>query len=113
MSKHPDQNASLPETRGKLLRPQVWRRPDRHISVAISHASDDPGRHRAFQIRASFDPEREGWQAYVSPQNNNEQFGEWSMLLGVQGQLFPTPAACLGHATTVLIAAFDSELAPD
>lgn len=113
MSKHPEQNASVIDTRGKLLRPHVWRSPDRYVTVAISHASNDPGRHRAFQIRASFDPEREGWQAYVSSQNNNEQYGDWSMLLGVKSQLFSTPAACLGHAATVLIAAFDSEFASD
>lgn len=115
MSRDPDQNASVPETeiRGKLLRPQIWRHPDRHVTVAISHASNDPGRHRAFQIRASFDAEREGWQAFVSSRNNNEQYGEWSRLPGVNGEVFPTPAACIGHAATVLIAAFDNEFALD
>jgi hypothetical protein len=113
MPQQPEPNALVPGTRGKLLRPQVWQGPDRHVTVAISHASNDPGRHRAFQIRASFDAEREGWQAYISSQNNNDQYGEWSSLLGVHDQVFPTPADCLGHATTVLITAFDNEPAPD
>jgi hypothetical protein len=95
--------------RGKLLRPQAWRRPDRHVSVAISHVSNDPSRHRTFKIRASFDAKRNGWQAFVSPHHHNEQYGEWSLLLGLNGQLFATPAACLGHAASVLIAAFDGE----
>jgi hypothetical protein len=77
--------------------------------VAISHASNDPGRHRTFKIRASFDADRGGWQAFVSPHHHNEQYGEWSLLLGLNGQLFATPAACLGHAASVLIAAFDGE----
>lgn len=99
--------------RGKLLRPRAWRRPDRHVSVAISHESNDPGRHRTFKIRASFDAERSGWQAFVSPHHHNEQYGEWSLLLGLDGRLFATSAACLSHAATVLIAAFDGETLED
>ncbi len=99
--------------RGKVLRPSVWRRPDRHVTIAISHASNDPARHRTFKIRASFDAERDGWQAFVSPHHHNERYGEWSLLLGVNGQVFATPAACLGHAASVLIAAFDGEVLED
>lgn len=95
--------------RGKLLRPRAWSQPDRHVSIAISHASDDPGRHRTFKVRASFDPDRDGWQAYVSPHRHNEQYGEWTLLLDGNAQRFPTAASCLGHAATVLIAAFDGE----
>lgn len=103
------QEAADARDRGKMLRPRIWSQPDRHVSIAISHASNDPGLHRAFKIRASFDTERDGWQAHVSPHHHNEQYGEWSLLLGVNGRLFPTAAACLGHAATVLIAAFDGE----
>jgi hypothetical protein len=113
MSEHSGQEAADEKDRGKLLRPRVWRCPDRHVSVAISHVSDDPGRHRTFKIRASFDAERDGWQAFVSPHHHNEQYGEWSLLLGLNGRLFPTAAACLGHAASVLIAAFDGEVLED
>jgi hypothetical protein len=113
MSEQSEQKPGDASDRGKLLRPQAWRRPDRHVTVAISHASNDPGRHRTFKIRASFDAERNGWQAFVSPHHHNEQYGEWSLLLGLNGQLFATPAACLGHAASVLIAAFDDEALED
>jgi hypothetical protein len=113
MSEHSGQEASDTSDRGKLLRPRAWSQPDRHVSVAISHASNDPGRHRTFKIRASFDAERDGWQAYVSPHHHNEQYGDWSLLLGVNGRVFPTAAACLGHAASVLIATFDDEAPPD
>lgn len=94
--------------RGKMLRPQVWGRPDRHIMVAISHASNDPARHRTIQIRASFDAERNGWRAYVSPQDLNDQYGEWSWLPGTLDQSYATVAECLGQAVTELISAFDA-----
>jgi hypothetical protein len=113
MPEHPDQHTPDFDDRGKLLRPRVWHCPDRHASVAISHASNDPSRHRAFKIRASFDAARDGWQAYVSQHHHNEQYGDWSLLLGVNGQLFPTPATCLGNAASVLIAAFDDEVLED
>ena len=115
MPEQPGQDTSAPDDddRGKVLRPRVWRYPDRHVSVAISHASNDPSRHRAFKIRASFNAERDGWQAFVSPHHHNEQYGEWSLLLGVNGRHFPTPAACLGYAASVLIAAFDGEVVED
>jgi hypothetical protein len=113
MSEHSGQETADAKDRGKLLRPRVWRRPDRHVSVAISHVSDDPALHRTFKIRASFDAERDGWQAFVSPHHHNEQYGEWSLLLGLNGRLFPTAAACLGHAASVLIAAFDGEVLED
>jgi hypothetical protein len=113
MSEQSGQKPVSASDRGKLLRPHAWRRPDRHVTVAISHASNDPGRHRTFKIRASFDADRDGWQAFVSPHHHNEQYGEWSLLLGLNGQLFATPAACLGHAASVLIAAFDDEALED
>lgn len=113
MSKHTDQSVSSPGDRGKVLRPRVWRHPDRHVSVAISHASNDPGRHRTFKIRASFDLERNGWLAFVSPHHHNEQYGEWTPLLGENGPLFATAAACLGYAASVLIATFDGEALPN
>lgn len=99
--------------RGKMLRPHVWSRPDRHIMVAISHASNDPARHRTFQIRASFDMDRNGWRAHVSLQDHNDQSGEWALLPGVQDPLYATAAACLGHAVTELISAFDAEALAD
>jgi hypothetical protein len=113
MSEQSGKEGAVASDRGRLLRPHIWRYPDRHVSVAISHESNDPGRHRAFKIRASFDVEGEGWRAYVSPHHHNEQYGEWSLLLGANGRLFATPSACLGHAASVLIAAFDGEVLED
>ena len=112
MSERTNQKAEPPDDRGKMLRPRVWRHPDRHVSVAISHASNDPSRHRAFKIRASYVAEGDGWHAFVSPHHHNEQYGEWT-LLEENDRLFHTAAACLGHAASVLIAAFDGDVIED
>jgi hypothetical protein len=44
-------------------------------------------------------------------QDLNEQRGDWSQHLTDQGQVqvFPTAAACLGHATATIIAAVDRD----
>jgi hypothetical protein len=93
------------------LRPDIWRPPDRHILLGVSHASGDPARHRNFEIRASFDAESGGWTARVSEQNLNEQRGDWEGQLTGEGpmQVFPTPAACLGETVGRLIAIVDQE----
>jgi len=109
MSGVEDATAAVSSDRGKMLRPQVWRRPDRHVMVAISHASNDPALHRTVQIRASFDMERNGWRAHISPQDHNDQYGDWSLLLNAGDPLYATAAACLGHAVTELVSAFDGE----
>ena len=93
------------------MRPDVWRLPDRHILLGVSHASGDPARHRNFEIRASYVVESGGWTARVSEQNLNEQRGDWERLLTGEGpaQVFPTAATCLGEAVGRLIAIVDQE----
>jgi hypothetical protein len=104
-----------PQRAGKttILRPKVWRPPDRHIQVGVSHPSNDPSRHRVFEVRAVFDAEADGWVAQVGEQNRNEQRGDWGSLLPeAQGaRVFPTAAACLGDAVAAIIAAVDGEAA--
>ena len=53
------------------------RRP-RHILLGVSHASNDPARHRDFEIRATYDQAANGWVAQVAEQNRNEQPGAWA-----------------------------------
>lgn len=93
--------------RGKLAPPAIWHPADRHVVLGISHASNDPARHRTFQIRASYDANRGGWQAFVGEQNLNDQRGDWMQLLAETTSIFPTAAACLGNATTTIVALFD------
>jgi hypothetical protein len=97
--------------RGRMLRPQVWRPPDRHILVGISHPSDDPARHRIFEIRATYDAETGAWSARVGEQNLNEQRGDWEPeLVDADGApRFPTAAACLGDAVTRLMTIVDQD----
>jgi len=90
-----------------------WRRADRHVLLGVSHASNDPARHRTFQIRASFDADSGGWRAHVGEQNLNDQRGEWTRVLEETAAIFPTAAACLGHATTVIITTFDEANRPE
>ena len=52
-------------------------RESRHIVLGVSHASDDPARHRNFEVRAVFDTRALGWVARVAEQNRNEQLGIW------------------------------------
>ena len=48
-------------------------RESRHIVLGVSHSSDDPARHRNFEVRAVFDAMTRGWVARVAEQNRNEQ----------------------------------------
>jgi hypothetical protein len=104
------QPARFPE-RGRLLRPEVWRPPDRHILVGISHPSDDPARHRIFEIGATYDAETGAWSARVGEQNLNEQRGDWEPeLVDADGApRFPTAAACLGDAVARLMTIVDQD----
>ena len=97
--------------RGRMLRPRVWRPPDRHILLGISHASNDPSRHRTFEIHAAYGEETGDWSARVGEQNLNEQRGAWGPdLADAQcAQRFPTAAACLGDAVERLVAMVDQE----
>jgi hypothetical protein len=89
-------------------RPQVLRPADRHILLGVSHDSNDPARHRTFEIRATYDAGAHGWIAQVGEQNLNEQRGDWAPLSGDdRPSSFPTAAACLGHAVAALVATFD------
>jgi hypothetical protein len=96
---------------GRVVRPRVWRLPDRHILLGVSHASDDPALHRVFEVRASFDAEAGGWFARVGEQNLNEQREAWGpQLTNESAPLpFPTVAACLGNAVSSIIAMVDRE----
>jgi hypothetical protein len=97
--------------RGRMLRPEVWRRPDRHILVGISHPSDDPARHRIFEIGATYDAETGAWSARVGEQNLNDQRGDWEPeLVDEDGApRFPTAAACLGDAVARLMTIVDQD----
>jgi hypothetical protein len=98
--------------RGRVLRPDVWRPPDRHILLGVSHASNDPARHRDFEIRATFDQAAHGWVAQVAEQNRNEQPGAWAaevLMDGIRSHVFPTAPACLGDAVTSIVALDDRE----
>jgi hypothetical protein len=96
--------ASLSD-RGRVLRPEVWHSPDRHILLGISHPSDDPARHRIFEVRAAYDGK------IVGEQNLNEQRGDWDPELrdADAAPRFPSAAACLGDAVTRLITLVDQE----
>ncbi len=96
---------------GRVVRPSVWRRPDRHVSLAVSHPSDDPVRHRVFEVRATFDDAAGGWVAQVGEQDHNEQRGSWGPLSGADDQpgAFPSAAACLGDAVAALVAMVDRD----
>ena len=112
---HPPPGAEPPEgQRGRVVRPAQWHRPDRHISLAVSHPSDDPSRHRVFEIRAAFDPAAGGWVAHVGEQDRNDQRGAWEPLSSAahQTRAFPTAAACLGNAVAAIVAMVDQDAAP-
>jgi hypothetical protein len=99
--------------RGRVVRPAQWHRPDRHISLAVSHPSDDPSRHRVFEIRAAFDPAAGGWVAHIGEQDRNEQRGAWEPLFGTARQVraLPTAAACLGDAVAAIVAMVEQDAA--
>lgn len=99
------------DQRGALSRPEIWQPKERHIVLGISHPSNDPARHRTFEVRASFDPTANGWVARAGEQNLNDQRGDWELVrAGVeQAPVLPTAAACLGQAVSIIIAAFDRE----
>jgi hypothetical protein len=84
----------------------------RHILLGVSHASDDPARHRLFEIRATYDQAANGWVAQVAEQNRNEQPGAWAaevLMDGIRTHVFPTAAACLGDAVTSVVTLVDRE----
>ena len=94
-----------------MVRPEVWRSPDRHILLGISHASDDPARHRTFEVRATYDSKTGAWSARIGEQNLNEQRGDWEVHRADENgpPRFPTAAACLGDAVAQLITMVDQE----
>ena len=97
--------------RGRMLRPEAWHPPDRHILLGISHASDDPARHRTFEVRAAYDAQTGDWSARVGEQNLNEQRGDWEPHRAHANGTprFPTAATCLGDAVARLISMVDQE----
>jgi hypothetical protein len=87
-------------------------RQTRHILLGVSHASDDPARHRDFEIRATYDQAANGWVAQVAEQNRNEQPGAWAaevLIDGIRSHVFPTAPACLGDAVTSVVTLVDRE----
>lgn len=96
---------------GRIVRPPVWRTPDRHILLGISHPTDDPALHRVFEVRASYDEESGGWRARFAEQNLNEQRDDWGPKLAAHGARphFSTAASCLGEAVATLVAIVDEE----
>lgn len=94
-----------------MVRPAQWHPPDRHVSLAVSHPSDDPSRHRVFEVRVALAPAAGGWVAYVGEQDRNEQRGAWEPLSGPnrQSHVFPTAATCLGDAVAALVAMVDQD----
>jgi hypothetical protein len=83
----------------------------RHILLGVSHPTDDPRRHRIFEVRATYDATAGGWVAQVGEQDRNEQRGAWRSLRAPDGPAtsFPTAAACLGAAVASIIATVDAE----
>jgi hypothetical protein len=77
----------------------------RHIIVGISDPSNDPTRHRVFEIHAFIGETDEGWIAEVAEQNQNAQPEAWRPSLTDDGRVrsFPTAAACLGHAVEAIV----------
>lgn len=86
-------------------------RADRHIRVGVGHPSDDPARHRVFEVRASHSEAAGGWVARVGEQDRNEQLEDWGPRPdgGDQARGFPTAAACLGDAVAAIVAMVDRE----
>jgi hypothetical protein len=86
-------------------------RESRHILLGVSHSSNDPARHRSFEVRAVFDAMTRGWVARVAEQNRNEQPAVWGADLTGSERIptFPTAAACLGNAVTMIVAMVDRE----
>jgi hypothetical protein len=100
---------------GRVLRPTVWRRQNRHIILGVSHSSNDPTQHRVFELWATFDAARGGWVAQIGEQDRNEQRGAWESRPSTAGEerVFPTAATCLGEAVATLIAMVDQGAAGD
>ena len=94
-----------------VKRSRTDRPPDRHILLGVSHHTNDPARHRTFEIRAAYDGARGGWVARVGEQNLNEQRGAWEPSLAEAGArpVFLTAAACLGDAVATIVARVDRE----
>jgi hypothetical protein len=84
----------------------------RHILLGVSHACNDPARHRPFEIRATYDHAANGWVAQVAEQNRNEQPGAWAAELlidRIRSHVCPTAATCLGGAVTSVATLVDRE----
>jgi hypothetical protein len=81
--------------------------------LGVSHPSDDPSRHRVFEVRATFDAAAGGWVARVGEQDRNEQCGVWGPNLAPGGEVgvFATAAACLGDAVATIVALVDRDAA--
>jgi hypothetical protein len=94
--------ASLP---AETMSPQRPLPASRHIVVGVSDPSDDPSRHRVFEIRAVYDATAGGWIAGVDEQNANAQPEWWPRWQPGEGRApaSPTAAACLGRAVEIIV----------
>jgi hypothetical protein len=79
--------------------------------LGVSHGSNDPTRHRTFEVRAVYDAARGGWGARFGEKNANNQIESWGTRLTDEDtrRIFSTAAACLGSAVTRIIAMVDHE----
>jgi hypothetical protein len=96
------------EERGQpMSRPPV----DRHILLGVSHSSNDPARHRTFEVRAALDAEFGGWTARFGEKNPNAQLEGWGTRLmdGDTPRVFTTAASCLGSAVTSIVAMVEGD----
>lgn len=87
--------------------PEAW---DRHVSVGISHPSDDPAHHRTFAIVAARH-EGMGWVAHLTEGNHNDQPRPETVGLQIpdRARAFPTVAECLGDALAMLVRMVDGD----
>ena len=83
----------------------------RHIVVGISHPSNDPTRHRVFEVRAVPNGQDGGWVASCEEQNANAQPDRWPAWLpnDHRNHPFPTAAACLGNAVEFIVSTLARE----
>ena len=97
---------------GTLEEPPASKGRVRHLRVGVSHPSDDPARHRSFEVRASYRA-GVGWVADLTEENLNDQLQ--SAAVSMRGtdhvEAFPTAAACLGHAVAMLVRTVDGDAA--
>lgn len=90
----------------RLAAPTPRQLASRYIVIGISDPSDDPSRHRVFEVSAVYDPILSGWVATVEEQDANAQLNrcqQWPRQ-GARLPVAPTAAACLGQTVEMIVA---------